>query len=96
MSNDTKLIMETWRKFINEGPQEADMLESEEDFAGFDDEYAPDAPDDEEGSVVYGSDEEGYDESGREFQARFGQFGDPEDPEPEGEQVPQDPDMLDV
>lgn len=93
MKNNTKLIMETWRRFLNENDpiDEPEVL----DAPGYHDAYADDMPEDEMDSEVYGVDEEGYDETGRDFQDRYGQHGDPEDPVPEGPQVPADPDMVD-
>ena len=85
MKNNTKLIMETWRRFLNENDpvDEPEVL----DAPGYHDAYADDMPEDEMDSEVYGVDEEGYDETGRDFQDRYGQYSDPEDPEPTGEPV---------
>ena len=87
MKNNTKLIMETWRRFLNE-----------EDAPGFDDEYAPDMPDDEADSEVFGVDEEGYGDEGREFEERtrerHGQYFDPEEPV-DGPPVPVDDSLSD-
>ena len=70
MKNDTKLIMETWRKFINET-----SVNSEEPVQGYyDDEYNPD----------------GYDPDAMP-EERYGQYGDPEDPNPVGPRVEADP-----
>ena len=92
MKNNTKVIMESWRRFLSE----EDLVGKPEDLdaSGFDDEYAPDMPEDELGSEVYDVDEDGYDDSGRDFQEKYGQHSDPEDPTPEGEPVPADPDMV--
>ena len=88
MKNNTKLIMETWRKFLNESMPE------ELDAPGYHDAYADDMPDDEMDSEVYGVDEEGYDDTGREFQTRYGHDHDPEDPRPTGAPV-SDEDLSD-
>jgi len=97
MKNNTKLIMETWRRFINENQSdEFDVLRDEPEEGYYDDEYNP------EGDMVdmnsepyhddynpegFDPDEDGYDESGKEFQSRYGQYNDPELPAPEGEPV---------
>ena len=90
MKNDTKLIMETWRRFLNEN-------NPVDDAPGYHDAYADDMPEDEMGSEVYGVDEEGYGDEGREFEEttreRHGQYFDPEEPV-DGPPVPADEDLA--
>lgn len=93
MKNDTKLIMETWRKFINET-----SVNSEEPVQGYyDDEYNPDGydPDAEMQEPVQGYYDDEYNPDGYDPdimpEERYGQYGDPEDPNPVGPRVEADP-----
>ena len=96
MKNNTKLIMETWRRFLNEN----DPVDDSEvlDAPGYHDAYADDMPEDEMDSEVYGVDEEGYGDEGREFEEatreRHGHYFDPEEPV-DGPPVPADEDLSD-
>jgi hypothetical protein len=85
MKNDTKLIMETWRRFINE---ETDGASLETGFDP-DDDSMPSEFDPEEGNYF---DEESQ---GLDREEEYGFDRDPEDPALEGEPVPADRDLID-
>ena len=84
MKNDTKLIMETWRRFINEEVDDASLE------TGFDaeDDSMPTEFDPEDGNYF---DEESQ---GIDREDEYGFDSDPEEPALDGPQVPADPDML--
>ena len=93
MKNDTKLIMETWRRFINETSVNAE--EPEQGY--YDDEYNPDGydPDAELQEPVQGYYDDEYNPDGYDPDAmpeeRYGQYSDPEDPNPAGPRVEANP-----
>ena len=86
MKNNTKLIMETWRKFINE---EIDDASLETGFEA-DDDSMPTEFDPETGNYF---DEESQ---GLDREDVYGFDSDPEARELEGDPVPADPDMVDT
>ena len=101
MKNNTKLIMETWRRFLNEENMQDDGSEEYSDEFrdqpaefGYQEDYAEDAldPIDPEGDGE-------YDESGEAWQARtkerHGHYFDPEERRPSGPPVPADDSLAD-
>ena len=86
MKNNTKLIMETWRRFINE---EIDDASLETGFEA-DDDSMPTEFDPEDGNYF---DEESQ---GLDREDEYGFDSDPEDRDLKGDPVPVDPDMVDT
>lgn len=101
MKNNTKLIMETWRRFLNEENMQDDGSEEYSDEFrdqpaefGYQEDYAEDALD-----PMNPDDDGEYDESGEAFQARtkerHGHYFDPQERRPSGPPVPADDSLAD-
>ena len=101
MKNNTKLIMETWRRFLNEENMQDDGSEEYSDEFrdqpaefGYQEDYAEDALD-----PMNPDDDGEYDESGEAFQARtkerHGHYFDPQERRPAGPPVPADDSLAD-